>query len=367
MLPFLKGIGIVVAGWVLVSGGAELVFRLLGDQPSLDLQHLYASFSRGNYRLAANVDTAANFAAGRLTIHTDPLGLRCDEQRRFGTRAGDQVDVMLLGDSQGFGNGVQFESSLAGSAAIAAASDGFRVANASVGGHSASSQLQLAEALHREYGIKVSNYVLLVTPAIAQGGEHLNRATVGADGRLYDGPVGYQAAFRVWMKTNLVAYSRVRDAVRNSNLIPEPQKDVPFVINFYRTGAAEAELRQSFAGFAARLKNFAATQGARVHLVYVPLTLEMEFDPIRSSAAARGIQVDRDVPRRICSDVARSLGVPFHDLRPILEALHAQGNPLHLRGDFHYNQELSRACGVRIWEALRPAMAKPTHIVSQQR
>jgi hypothetical protein len=90
-----------------------------------------------------------------------------------------------------------------------------------------------------------------------------------------------------------------------------------------------------------------------VHIVYVPLTLETEFDPIRRAAAAGGLAIDRDVPLRVSSAVAKEYGVQFYSLRPVLEALHRQGKMLHLRGDFHYDRELSIASGENIWNALK--------------
>lgn len=360
-------LGLVVASWLLVAGAAEGAFRLLGDQPSLDLKNLYSSFGSGSYKLASNVDTAATWSSGRLTVHTDQLGLRCDGERHLATRPGGSVDVLFLGDSQGFGNGVSFEDSLAGSAALAIAHDGYRAANASVGGHSAATQLQLAEWLRDAQGLKAANYVLLVTPAIAQSGDFLSRAMVGNDGRLYDGVPTLLPTLRMWAKTSLVTYSRVRDAARHGGFTAEPAKDAPFVFGFYAADAAERQ-QQSFTRFVGRLKEFAASHGARVHLVYVPLTLEMDFEPIRASAAARGLVLDRDVPLRTCTAAARAHGLTVQNLRPLLESLHAKATePLHLRGDFHYNAEVSRACGHLIWDALRPALPKNQSLVLNHR
>lgn len=364
MARLLKPLATVALGWLLTSALAEVAFRATGDRPSLDLERLYTAFANGNYKLAPNVDTAASLPTGLLTVHTDPLGLRCDEARTFALAPGESVDVLLLGDSQGFGNGATFADSLAGATALAASTQGARVANASVGGHSAASQLQLAEWLHREGHIKPAHYVLLVTPAIAQSGDYLNRANVGADGRLYGHMPNASALLRVWARTHLVSYGRVRDALRHSGLDFEPAKDVPFVFNFYRTGEAEEKLQASFARYVRQLTQFAATHRARVHLVYVPLTLELEFEPIRASAAAHGLSIDRDVPRRVCAAVARACDVSFLDLRPVLEALHARGDLLHLPGDFHYNPELSRNCGTRLWESLQPAISKTTPLAS---
>jgi hypothetical protein len=342
--------------WLATIGVAEGVFRTLGDRPTFDLRGLYAPFEAQNYRLAANVDTEANWSSGRLTVHTDELGLRCDQARRFATRRKDLVDVLLLGDSQGFGNGVSFEDSLAGACATSAAKDGYRVANASVGGHSAASQLQLAKWLHEREGVIARHYVVLATPAISQSGDFVSRAKVGDDGRLYDGVPNFTSRVRLWIKTHLVLYARIRDALRNSGISDEPAKEAPFVFKFYEGGTTEQSMKRSFSGYISRLKGFAEQNGAKVHIIYVPLTLEMEFEPIQAAATSRGLNIDRDVPLRVCASVAAESGVAFHNLRPVLEVLQKRNKPLHLTGDFHYDRELSVDCGNAIWTALKSSI-----------
>lgn len=361
MNSHVKHCAVVLLTWIGATAAAEGVFRTLGDRPTLDLGGMYAPFEADSYRLAANVDTEASWSSGRLTVHTDELGLRCDKDRKFATRRNDVVDVLLLGDSQGFGNGVSFEHSIAGSVAHSAAEDGFRVANAAVGGHSAGSQLQLAQWLRQREGLKVRHYVLLVTPAMSQSGEFGNRAMVGDDGRLYDQAPDVRVRIRLWVKTNLVIYSRIRDALRNSGIGSEPTKELPFVFKFYESGTSEQSLRRSFASYIARFKRFAEADGARLHIVYVPLTLETEFESIQSAAESRGLAVDRDVPFRVSSSVADEFNLHFHSLRPVLDTMYEQKKPLHLRGDFHYDRELSVDCGKAIWTALKPeiSLSKP--------
>jgi hypothetical protein len=357
MRAFTKFLGVTALAWIVATLGAELAFRASGDQPTFDLHGMYAPFEDGTYRLAANVDTEANWSSGRLTVHTDSLGLRCDADRRLAVKPNDAIDVLLLGDSQGFGNGVSFEESLSGSFALAADADGLRVANAAVGGHSAATQLLLAQRLHDRQGVKVAHYVLLVTPAMAQSGGHLSRARVGSDGRLYGSSTSRLALARTWAKTNLVIYARIRDALHNSGIAGKANNEAPFVFKFYEGGAAEESLRRSFSDYIARFKEFAAKAGAQLHVVYLPLTLEMEFEPIRTAAAARGLTIDPDVPLRATAAAARVHQVTFHSLRSVLKSLHDQGKPLHLKGDFHYDRELSVACGRDLWAALKSRLS----------
>src|SRR4029077_13195230 len=87
----------ILAGtWLASIPVAEVVFRVLGDAPSPDLKGLYISFADGNYKQRPFVDTYAFYASGRLTVHTDGLGLRCDEARHFAAKTGDAIDVLLI-------------------------------------------------------------------------------------------------------------------------------------------------------------------------------------------------------------------------------------------------------------------------------
>ena len=87
-------------------------------------------------------------------------------------------------------------------------------------------------------------------------------------------------------------------------------------------------------------------------LVYMPLTVEADFEPVEQAAAARGIKLDRDLPARICASVAAQLNLPLHDLRPVVGQLRSEGDALHLTGDYHYDSALSSACGKSICGAL---------------
>ncbi len=126
--------GVLIAlVWVLSIPVAEVVFRLLGDRPSDDLAGLVYGIWSGTLLPWLLIDTEAKWAAGKFTVHTDRLGLRCDGERRLALDRGSKVDVLFLGDSQGFGNGVSFEESICGAVAELGLHDGMRIANASVG------------------------------------------------------------------------------------------------------------------------------------------------------------------------------------------------------------------------------------------
>lgn len=337
--------GILAGTWLASIPAAELVFRLVGDEPSPDMRGLFVPFADGNYRLGPFVETHAFFAQGRVDVYADGMGLRCDKARRFAAKPGDAIDVLLMGDSQGFGNGVNFEETIAGTLAGIEAQRGYRVSNASVGGHNLASQYELARWLVEEQGLRVANFVLLLTPRMINAGSELNRATVGEDGRLYGDTVGLGPQLNLWTKTHLVTYSRVRDAVRNSGIGVDPTRGSPLVFKFYQIGKHSEAIRDELLAGVEKLQAFADKNGAAIHLVYVPLTVESDFGPVRQAAAKSGLDLDPDIPLRIASSVAERLHVPLYNLKPVLEKIRAEGHPLNVTGDFHYSPILSQACG----------------------
>jgi hypothetical protein len=340
-----------------VTAGAEVVFRLLGDQPSADLKGMYAPFGKGSYRLGQNVDTNAAWAAGYWSVATDSLGLRCDGARVMATEAGAQLGVLLLGDSQGFGHGVSFEQSLAGSTAILGHEAGWRIANASVGGHGAGNQFEIADWLVDGKGIRARHVVYLCTPNSVQYPESYATSIVGADGKLYSrelsGFQSWRASLESGAKQHTVVYGRLRDAVRNLNIGTRPVAEADPMLALYSHDPAKGHRHVPTVEFARKLKTLAGKMGGRAHVVYIPLTIEFDFQGIKAQAAGAGRSVDDNAAVRKLEDAAQEAGIGFFNLKPTLKKAADEGLPLRLRGDFHYSRELSVWCGRDLWGYLK--------------
>jgi hypothetical protein len=342
---------VILLLWIASVPVAERVFYLLGDRPSADLAGLYVPFGNQSYKLGELVNTGANWASGRFTIYTDVLGLRCDKARQSGLEANETIDYLFVGDSQGFGNGVNFEDTIPGSFA-ASAGPGLNVANASVGGHGTLNQLELLEWLQEKKGVSVKNYILLLTPLMALNPESYNRAEVGADGRLYDGKKSARQMAMIWLKSHSLVYSRFRDAVRSLGIGGVPTRDDPIILRIFRSGEPEDELVAKLARFLKRFQEYVQSQGANVYLAYVPLTVEVEFQGVQQAASQKGVAVDSSRPLRIAKSAAHSAGMTLLDLRPVLGAMQAKGQMLNLLGDFHYAAPVSKACGSELWDEI---------------
>jgi hypothetical protein len=338
------------AVWVASLLLAEVGFRLLGDRPSADLGGMYAPFEGGSYKLAPSVNTDASWSAGHFSVHTDGLGLRCDKDRQRSLKPGETADLILFGDSQGFGNGLNYEDTLAGAVADIAAQNQRKVGNTSVGGHGFLNQVALIEWLNREHSVRASQYVALLTPLMVMNGDGFVRAEVGTDGRLYSHALTGFGKILLWLKLNTATYGRLRDAARNSGIGVKHDAE-PFVFQVY-SGSYRAQAEEKLLSSLKRMKQWAGDRESKLSIVYVPLTVEVESEALQRSAAERGIVLDLDAPFRVCSSVASKLELPVHTLRPVLEQFHRDKKPLTLRADFHYNAEVSRAGATSIWRHL---------------
>jgi hypothetical protein len=148
----------------------------------------------------------------------------------------------------------------------------------------------------------------------------------------------------------------LRDAVRNLGIGDDPTEGSSTVFSFYDAGDEQLTAQDALLATVEKFKTFAAIHGAAIQIVYVPLTVEATFESVRQAAAKQNIRLDPDVSFRIAASVARSAGIPLHDLRPVLQRAHSDGQVLIVKGDFHYSAVLSRACGARLWAdlAMRP-------------
>jgi len=248
---------------------------------------------------------------------------------------------------------VSFEESLAGVASVLARAEGLHIANTSVGGHAIRNQLDIALWLKSEHGVSASEYILLATPLMVQNPDSFTRSNVGADGRLYEAPMRGAAVARLWAKTHLVVYNRWRDALRNSAFEGKKNDDSDQVLQLYAKGEKQNQNAAALLNLLKEVRAFTKENNARLHLIYVPLSVEADFGGMEDSAVRRGLTLDRNLPADTLSAIASELGVTFTDLRPTLHRLHQAGDPLRLKGDFHYGRPLSKACGETIWDELK--------------
>ncbi len=156
-----------------------------------------------------------------------------DPHRRPGLRPGSTVDYLVLGDSQGYGQCLDYEASLSGRFAALAAEHGQHVANCSVGGHYLRNQLEIARWLHEEKNIEIKTVVILLSPYLITTSGGYNRVKVSSNGKLYRQEPTRKHVTKEWIRTHMVIYHRVRNMVGN---VMGVEPDNSMLLGFFDTG-----------------------------------------------------------------------------------------------------------------------------------
>jgi hypothetical protein len=338
---------VVAAVWIASFPAAEAVFRLLGERTTTNLANLYQPFGAGGYRLRAGAAETADTIQGRYSVVTNDLGLRCGTATPRTSPGPRRVDIVALGDSQAFGNGLPFEDSLVGQLAARAEASGLHLENAAVGGHYLANQFELLRWLDTQ-GIRPRRILLFLSPYLIATAGKYNYASVGSDGRLY--ARGKKPGITVWLKQNTVTYGRLRNTINRFHPLTTDEL-VPLAVKIFLK-QLEGPYRDNTLAALTELSQWAGERRAELTIVYTPMAVEVAFDAVRKAAQPGGGEVDADVPLRSARAATAALGLDLYDLRAPLAQLSAQRTVLTLPSDPHYGARTSAMCAQSLWDAL---------------
>jgi hypothetical protein len=335
--------------WVASIGVAEVVFRALGVHPTAEMEGLYEPFGASSYKQRPSVETTAESLQGQYMVRTDPLGLRCGGEETH-SRPGSTIDALLLGDSQGFGFGLNFEETIAGCLIERASREGVVFRNASVIGHDLTNQFGIARWLTEHERVRVKSFVVLITPfLIYMAGSKFPEIQIDVHGHFYYRDGSLSTSVRrayMWLRSHTVVVTKVWNTIRF--LSPREAKVGLGMYEIDSDGSRQAKLLATLQEF----HDWTVKNGSSLCVVYAPFVQEMEFGELQKAAQAKGIAVDRNAPYSVACAVAARLGIPIHDLRPTLANLHEIGWTLHIYGDKHFNASVGKPCAESIWSAL---------------
>jgi len=339
LIPVLTGIASAFA--------AEGAFRLLGVRTAQTVDGIYIQLPDGGYGHRPDAHTFNNWFPKPFHVYTDSLGMRIPGNRSTACRDGTTIDVLVIGDSQGFGNGVEAEDSIPGRLGGLLAASGRTLANASVGGHFLRNQMQVLESLGRFHAVRCRAVLALLSPRMISEPSGFSTAVV-RNGNLYGGePTAWMLA-RQWLSAHSTAHNVLRDAFRR--LVGAADDPVSTLLRMYQTGA-EAQVREAaLLAEVARLAGSARSLGAVLVIAYLPLEAEVRIDRLAATSSAPG--ASGAVLRSMASRVCAKAGVRFVDVSPALDEVRASGRSVSLDGDPHYAETTSERAANLIWTSI---------------
>jgi hypothetical protein len=332
--------------WFLSIFAAEGAFRLAGVRVVAAMGGFYEAFGDQNYRHKPNAAAFHDWFSGDFWAYTDQQGFRVGASER--SRRLDAVDVLVLGDSQAFGQGVDYEASIIGQFAKRAAGAGLTVANAAVGGHAIRDQVEVARALAKDRGLRPKVILVTMTPRSIAYPNDLSKAIV-IDGALWDAAPTAKDHVRRWFASRSAVFGVVKDAGRNirNKLKPaQGPKLATDLISIYEVGAVQAQRAESFGKAVRELETMFSGEAPRIVLAYFPLAAETEVEAVGKGS---GKDVSQRAPADTAAKLAGLLSAPLIDGSGPLAARREAGQAITLNGDNHYGPETSEAVAELLW------------------
>lgn len=334
--------------WAASVVPAEIVFRLLGRQPADTILGYYAPFGEKGFRLKPHADTRFNWWSGPFSVRTDGLGLRIPDaadSKTYRPKPNERI-WLAIGDSQGFGNGVPYEQSVVGRVAARARDGGVFIRNLAVGGHTLPNQIELLKWFVEHTERPGERLLVFLTPRMVGSPDQYVTAFV-QDGEIFDRAPTNEMLLRLYLRSYSAAYLTLRDAIKTIDRPDKPdyRGNLPFYDDERMDEARYARFRERMV----ELKTWAAERDIELSLAYLPFAVGVQIDHGLIPSTS---DLNTSAPWDFAQRVAQDLDVPIVTIRPAMDAFLEAGKPISLRGDSHYNPEMSAAAADLLYDAL---------------
>jgi hypothetical protein len=325
---------------------AEGAFRFAGTRVASTMEGFYEPFGEGTFKHKPGASVFMNWSSGAFQVHIDADGMRAGAPVSPSQTPTREPDVLILGNSEAFGQGQDFEPSTMGQFAARGHEAGLTVANAAVIGHFPRNQLELLDWFIMERGLRPR--VVLITPTPHYVGYvHDYFKSYVHQGALFDGPPDRKTLLKKWLLNHSAVYVTVRDAFKPAGDNKEAHATT-FQL-FEKGEKAEARVRL-FAEHLRAVQELIKPWGGRVVVAYMPVAVENEMTELARSQGF--MNHESFVPRDISRVASQAVDVAFIDLSPAIEETLAAGEPQTLPGDPHFSAQMSARAGRLLWEGL---------------
>ena len=317
-----------------------------------------------SYRLKRNVSKRIEWPSMSFTVYTDDLGFR---YKRPGPRQlGAKPYWAVLGSSEVFGNGLDYEQTFIGVLSEKLERDGIDVVNMGVGGHHLLEQKSIFEAYVSSATSHPQKVIVVLNPLFIGGYDDVHKDTTLKMGGLFPED-GWKLPLAKTILSDLSAdYRFFRDKIRNAQATYFAQGD--YSLSFYveryskkhpiRTTEKTEDFLRHLRDLEQRIRGIGATPVC----VYSPAVGGFLLNELKAAGKLDGNLFDTeffvDLAQRHCA----AEGIEFVNLEPMLQKKYDKGDKLNFEADAHFNGPTSRVIGEYLYDALKPkGEANSTH------
>jgi hypothetical protein len=309
-----------------------------------------------SYRLKANATKRVEWPTLSFTVYTDDLGFR---YKRPGPRPLDITPYYaVLGSSEVFGNGLDYEQTFVGVLGGKLERDGIAVVNMAVAGHHLLEQISMFEAFSASATSQPEKVVIVLNPLLIGGYDDIHKDTTVRMGELFPKSRWGLPLAKMVLADQSAGYRFFRDTIRNAQLKYFATED--YSLSFYveryskRHSIRTTERTEDFLRHMRDLEQRIRGVGATPVCVYAPAVGGFLLNDLKARGQLDGTLFDTeffvDLAQRHCA----AEGIQFVNLEPLLQQRYARGEQLNFDADAHFNGPTSRAIGEYLYEALKP-------------
>ena len=309
-----------------------------------------------SYVLKKNASKTVFWPGLSWNVYTCDLGFRASKP---GPRNLTPPYYAVLGSSDSFGNGLDYENTFIGLLDEKMDARGIDLVNMSVGGH----HLQEQSALFKEFARSTTNHpaavLIFFNPNFIGGYDDNHTDVVVRRGELFPKEGWKMAMARMIVANSSAAYCFFRDGIRKTQqkYIGRQGSPISFYVQRFSSKhpIRQPEKTQDFLKNLKDLTDFIRSVNATPICVYCPPAGQIDLNDMVAEGRLESGLIDTqffvDVVRQHCD----ANGIRFINLEPLVQERYKRGERLTFEGDGHYNGPTSRVVGEYLYKVLAPA------------
>jgi len=326
----------------------EIGLRALGRQPSNMTDGFYEQY-KNSYRLKKNVKKVTKWPAHSYTTFTNSFGFR---DLTTGIKNLDKKSYFaFLGDSQTFGNGVDYQDSFVGIFAGLISEKGIEVLNLGVGGHHFNDQESLFMDFCKNVSRKPVKVFLCLDPVSIHSFDKEYKHIIVKSGYLFDSRRGWKIPYVKMVISNVsAAYCFFRDNLRKLEtkwFHKEFAGDVPPYLKIFSRNNRmhHPDTVKKFESYLNRFEEYCHRIGTTPIYVYLGLADSFRLNELLMQLGKDPKDYDTSFYEKYMINYCNNRKVKLINTKPALRKFHDKGMRLSFKIDPHYNEFANRVVG----------------------
>jgi hypothetical protein len=310
-----------------------------------------------SYVLQSNVTKTVTWPTLTFDVYTSDLGFRAAQPgpRHFG----DKPYYAVLGSSEVFGNGLNYDDTFVGVFGQKMASNGIDVVNLAVPGHHLLEQVAVFKQFTLSAKPAPKVVIIVLNPLLMGGYDDIHSDTTVRRGELFDKAQWRLALAKMIVANSSAAYCFFRDGIKSAQAKYFGRQD--YALSFYverystkhriRAPEKTEDLLKELRDLERRIRSLNATPIC----VYAPAVGGFLLNDLKAKGKLDGTLFDTaffaDLARKHCE----AEGIQFINLEPLLQQSYDRGEKLNFDGDAHFNGPTSASIGALLYTLINPS------------